>query len=50
MGTPTHLPSKLSFSSDFGHFILKMLEIEKIAYVSRKNILKYHHFWGDVPR
>ena len=25
MGTQTHLPPKFSFSSDFGHFILKML-------------------------
>ena len=24
--TQTHLPPKFSFSSDFGHFILKMLE------------------------
>ena len=29
MGTQTHLLLKFSFSSDFGHFILKMLEIAK---------------------
>ena len=33
MGTQTHLPPKLSFSSDFGHFIWKMLENAKFAYV-----------------
>ena len=48
MGTQTHLPPKLSFSSNFGHFILKILEDVKFAYVSRKKILKYHKFWG-VP-
>ena len=26
IGTQTHLPQKFSFSSDFGHFILKILE------------------------
>ena len=36
MGTQIHLPPKFSFSSDFGHFILKMLENIKFAYVSRK--------------
>ena len=50
---------KFSFSSDFGHFILKMLEnvkfarkkdTEAIGNISRKNILKYHNFLGDVPR
>ena len=30
MGTQTHLPPKFSFSSDFGHFILKMLENAKL--------------------
>ena len=37
--TPT-----FSFSSDFGHFVLKMAENAK--YVPRKKILKYHNFWG----
>ena len=32
IGTQTHLPPKFSFSSDFGHFILKMTA----KYVSRK--------------
>ena len=36
MGTETHLPPKFLFSSDFGHFILKMLENAKFEYVSRK--------------
>ena len=30
LGIQTHLPQKLSFSSDFGHFIFKMLEDTKI--------------------
>ena len=51
MGTQTHLPPKFSFSSDFGHFISKMLENAKFAHVSIKMILKYYNFWGgDVPR
>ena len=32
MGTEVHLPPKLSFFSDFGHFILKVLESAKFAY------------------
>ena len=35
IGTQTHLPPKFSCSSDFGHFILKMLENAK-KYVLRK--------------
>ena len=52
IGTQTHLPQKFSFSSDFGHFILKIVDNNaKFSSVSRKNMLKYHHFWGgDVPR
>ena len=50
MDTQTHLPPKFSFSSDFGHFILKMLENAIVANVLRKKIIKYHNFWGDVPR
>ena len=49
MGTQTHLPPKFSFSTDFGHFISKVLENAKFANVSRKKILKYHNFWRDVP-
>ena len=40
MGTQTHLPPKFSLSSDFGHFISKMLDNAKVANVSRKKILK----------
>ena len=29
IGTQTHLPPKFSFSLDFGHFTLKMLEMQK---------------------
>ena len=36
MGTQTHLPPKFSFSSDFGHFIFKMVENAKFSSVSRK--------------
>ena len=36
IGIQTHLPQKISFSSDFGHFILKMVENAKLSYVSRK--------------
>ena len=32
VGTEVHLPPKLSFFSDFGHFILKVLESAKFAY------------------
>ena len=35
MSILTHLPPKFSFSSDFYHFILKMME---------------NDFWGDVIR
>ena len=42
IGTQTYLPPKVSFSSDFGHFILKMVEKTKLSYVSRKKTLKYH--------
>ena len=46
IGTQTHLPPKFSFASDFGHFILKMLENAKQIYVLRKRILKYTNFCG----
>ena len=49
MGTKTHLPPKLSFSSDFGHFISKMLENAKFANVLRKKILKYQFLGGTSP-
>ena len=47
MSTQTHLPPKCSFSSDFGHFNLKILENAKMAYVTK--ILKYHNFGGTSP-
>ena len=57
IGTQTHLPPKLNFSSDFGHFILKMVVNAKLSCVKKKDriykkkdLLKYHNFWGDVPR
>ena len=50
IGTQTYLTPKLSFSSDFGHFILKLVENAKQLFVSRKKTLKYHNFWEDVPR
>ena len=41
MGTEVHLPPKFSFFSDFGHFILNMLENAKFSYVWRKKIGTY---------
>ena len=35
VGTQTHLTPKFSFSSDFGHFISKVVENAKLSYVSR---------------
>ena len=32
IGTQTHLPQKFGFSSDFGHFILKMFENAKKTF------------------
>ena len=49
MGTQSHLPPKSIFPSDFGHFILKMLDYSKMLHVSRKKLLKYHNFWGTSP-
>ena len=50
MGTQTHLPPKFSFSSDFGHFNLKMLKNSKFSFVSRKKVPEISSFLGDVPR
>ena len=36
IGTQTHLPQKVGFSSDFSHFILKMVKNVNLSYVSRK--------------
>ena len=49
MGTQTHLPQKFSFSSDFGHFILKMLENAKFAYLRVKKKYNYYNLWGTSP-
>ena len=38
--TQTHLPPKFSFSSDFGHFILTMVENAKFSCVMKK-VLEY---------
>ena len=46
IGIQTHLPPKLSFSSDFGHFILKMVENAKYSSVSRKKDAKISSFLG----
>ena len=46
---PTHLPPKFSFSSDFGHFILKMVENAKFSYVSRKKKSEIKEFLGTSP-
>ena len=35
IGTQTHLPPKFSFSSDFGNFILKMLENARMRFFKR---------------
>ena len=45
VGTQAYIPPKFSFSSDFGHFILKMFENVKNSCVKKK-ILKYYNFWG----
>ena len=37
MGTQTHLHAKFSFSSDFGHFISKMLGNAKFSNVSSRD-------------
>ena len=36
MGTQTHLPPKFSVTSDFGHFILKMLKNAKFLICVKK--------------
>ena len=42
----THLPPSSDFSSDFVHFILKMLKNDNVNFF-RKN--KKRDFWADVP-
>ena len=41
IGTQTHLSPKFSFFSDFGHFILKIVENAKLLHMSRKKMLQY---------
>ena len=43
-----HTP-KFSLSSDFGHFILKMLENGFFLYLRVKKLLKHSYFWGTSP-
>ena len=49
IGTQTHLLHRFSFSSDFGHFILKMqlLLLENAKSTSKS--VKYRNFWGTSP-
>ena len=49
MGTQANLPPKFIFSSDFGHFILKMLNHTQILYVSRKKLAEISYFLGGRP-
>ena len=44
-----HLPPNSNFSSDFGHFILKILEDLKIFTNMNKSFFKNRNFWGDTP-
>ena len=43
----THLPPDSGFSSDFGHFILKILKNDNYQFF-QKNI-ENHDFWADIP-
>ena len=48
-GHPNPPTPKFIFSSDFGHFILNMLDYSNNLHMSRKKLLKYHNFWGASP-
>ena len=37
IGTQTHIPPKFSFSPDFGHLILKMVENAQFSCVKKKD-------------
>ena len=50
IGTQTHLPPKFSFSSNLGHFVLKMLENAKILYVKKKYTEMSKFLGGRNPR
>ena len=46
----THLPWHSNFSSDFGYFILKVLEnLLMLACTQKKNIQKSGFLWGRPP-
>ena len=47
IGTQTHLPPKFSFSSDFGQFILEMVENAKLSCV-KKNDAEISYFLGGT--
>ena len=52
IGTQKHLLTKVSFSSDVGHFILKMLENAKKCIRFKEKIpteIKYPNFCGGRP-
>ena len=49
IGTQTHLPPKFSFSSDFGHFILKMLENTKNERFNIKFTEICKFLWESTP-
>ena len=47
---PSNPPTPNSdFSSNFGHFILKVLKDLETLVSSLRQICKYRDFWGDVP-
>ena len=50
IGTQTHLPPKFSFSSDFGHFILKMMENAKIVHMGQKKAEISSFLGGTSPQ
>ena len=47
---PNPPTQKNSFSSDFGHFVLKMLGNAKNSIISSKKLLKYPYLCGVDPR
>ena len=49
IGTQTHLPPKFSFSSDFDHFILKMVENAKFSGVKNKDTEISSFLGGTSP-
>ena len=50
MGTQSHLPPNSIFSSDFGHFILKMLDYSKmLGTCVKKKVAEMSQFLGGRP-